>query len=359
MKKQPKISKEVLALRHSKAYRKAYLDPEFLTSDELRPVRLQLELQKPEMTLAEYGVKSTVVCFGSARILDKKQSAARVTEMTALLKKHPEVQKITRSDARPMIELKPPTETQEEFKQAAAKENIPLPQALANATEQRQRAMVLDNNIALEKSETYKPQLKKAAPVPSAKSAEGQIVVSNDLGKDKKSDAPSGILAEVTSRYRSDSEAPSEREGAKSSTTRQSLPALAGDLQPVWVENELLLLRQATVEGSPRLQGVWLDWPQLQTRLLATIRDLMPAASLVAVQPEVARTDASSLVTLPVKLLTGPMAVSRVPLDSALRPALIIAWSCLVAAAIAIAFVLHRAMLLSERRGAFVSAVTH
>lgn len=286
-------------------------------------------------------------------------AAQKLSTLDALLKKHPEVQKITRSDARPMIELKPPTETQEEFKQAAAKENIPLPQALANATEQRQRAMVLDNNIALEKSETYKPQLKKAAPVPSAKSAEGQIVVSNDLGKDKKSDAPSGILAEVTSRYRSDSEAPSEREGAKSSTTRQSLPALAGDLQPVWVENELLLLRQATVEGSPRLQGVWLDWPQLQTRLLATIRDLMPAASLVAVQPEVARTDASSLVTLPVKLLTGPMAVSRVPLDSALRPALIIAWSCLVAAALAIAFVLHRAMLLSERRGAFVSAVTH
>ena len=89
MKKQPKISKEVLALRHSKAYRKAYLDPEFLTSDELRPVRLQLELQKPEMTLAAYGVKSTVVCFGSARILDKEQSSARVAEMSALLKKNP------------------------------------------------------------------------------------------------------------------------------------------------------------------------------------------------------------------------------------------------------------------------------
>lgn len=89
MKKQPRISKEVLALRSSKAYRKAYLDPEFLTSDELRPVRLQLELQKPEMTLSEYGVKSTVVCFGSARILDKKQSSARVAAMTALQKKHP------------------------------------------------------------------------------------------------------------------------------------------------------------------------------------------------------------------------------------------------------------------------------
>ncbi|HCC48403.1 MAG TPA: TIGR00730 family Rossman fold protein [Elusimicrobia bacterium] len=78
-----------MALRRSKAYRKAYLDSEFLTSDELRPVRLQLELQKPEMTLAEYGVKSTVVVFGSARIWDKKQSDDRVTEIQALLRKNP------------------------------------------------------------------------------------------------------------------------------------------------------------------------------------------------------------------------------------------------------------------------------
>ena len=89
MKKQPKISKEILALRRSKAYRKAYLDPEFLNRDELRPVRLQLELQKPEMILSEHGVKSTVVVFGSARIWDKEQSSRRVTEMQALLRKNP------------------------------------------------------------------------------------------------------------------------------------------------------------------------------------------------------------------------------------------------------------------------------
>ncbi|OIO03428.1 MAG: TIGR00730 family Rossman fold protein [Elusimicrobia bacterium CG_4_10_14_0_2_um_filter_56_8] len=89
MKKQPGISKKILALRKSKAYRKAYADEEFLSRDELRPVRLQLELLKPEMTLAEYGVKSTVVVFGSARIWDKKQSAARAAEISALLKKNP------------------------------------------------------------------------------------------------------------------------------------------------------------------------------------------------------------------------------------------------------------------------------
>jgi hypothetical protein len=87
--KKPKISKEVMALRRAKAYRKAYLDPEFLSSDAMRPVRLQLELQKPEMTLAEHGVKSTVVVFGSARIWDRQQSEARVNEVQALLKKDP------------------------------------------------------------------------------------------------------------------------------------------------------------------------------------------------------------------------------------------------------------------------------
>ncbi|HAN03780.1 MAG TPA: TIGR00730 family Rossman fold protein [Elusimicrobia bacterium] len=89
MNKKPKISKEVLTLRRSKAYRKAYLDPEFLSSDAMRPVRLQLELQKPEMTLSEHGVKSTVVVFGSARIWDKPQSEARAAEVRAMLRKDP------------------------------------------------------------------------------------------------------------------------------------------------------------------------------------------------------------------------------------------------------------------------------
>ncbi len=92
MKKKPKVSKQVLALRKSKAYRKAYTDPEFLSRDELRPVRLQLELLKPEMTLAEYGIKATVVVFGSARIWDKEQSGRRVAQIRSQLKKGPGTQ---------------------------------------------------------------------------------------------------------------------------------------------------------------------------------------------------------------------------------------------------------------------------
>ncbi len=49
-------------------YRLAWDDDDFMTRRELRPVRLQLELLKPEMLLAEKGIRSTVVMFGGARI---------------------------------------------------------------------------------------------------------------------------------------------------------------------------------------------------------------------------------------------------------------------------------------------------
>jgi hypothetical protein len=52
----------------SAAYRLAFADPDFLMREELRPVRLQLELLKPELLMQEYGVESTIVLFGGARI---------------------------------------------------------------------------------------------------------------------------------------------------------------------------------------------------------------------------------------------------------------------------------------------------
>lgn len=59
----------------SPSYRLAYIDEDFLCREELRPVRLQLELLKVEMSLAERGIKSTVVMFGGARIPAPGQSA--------------------------------------------------------------------------------------------------------------------------------------------------------------------------------------------------------------------------------------------------------------------------------------------
>ncbi|MDN2566273.1 LOG family protein [Aquibium sp. A9E412] len=49
-------------------YRLAWNDEDFMTQRALRPVRLQLELLKTEMVLAERGIRSTVILFGGARI---------------------------------------------------------------------------------------------------------------------------------------------------------------------------------------------------------------------------------------------------------------------------------------------------
>jgi uncharacterized protein (TIGR00730 family) len=59
----------------SPSYRLAFHDQDFLVRPELRPVRLQLELLKPELTMAERGIVSTVVMFGGARIRRPGQPA--------------------------------------------------------------------------------------------------------------------------------------------------------------------------------------------------------------------------------------------------------------------------------------------
>lgn len=67
------------------AYRLAFADPDFLCQDALRPVRLQLELLKPEMLQDEAGIESTIVMFGGARIPEPaKKDTARTQTLADL-----------------------------------------------------------------------------------------------------------------------------------------------------------------------------------------------------------------------------------------------------------------------------------
>ena len=52
----------------SPTYRLAFADDDFLCSEELRGVRMQLEMTKPEMVMDAMGIESTVVLFGGARV---------------------------------------------------------------------------------------------------------------------------------------------------------------------------------------------------------------------------------------------------------------------------------------------------
>jgi uncharacterized protein (TIGR00730 family) len=56
------------------AYRLAFTDTAFLLREELRPVRMQLELLKPELVQQELGIESTIVIFGSARVQPPEQA---------------------------------------------------------------------------------------------------------------------------------------------------------------------------------------------------------------------------------------------------------------------------------------------
>ncbi len=74
----------------SPSYRLAYDDFDFMMRDELRPLRLQLELLKPEITMSEHGITSTVVIFGSARTLDSTAAQANFNVAKENLAKNPD-----------------------------------------------------------------------------------------------------------------------------------------------------------------------------------------------------------------------------------------------------------------------------
>lgn len=75
---------------NSPSYRIAYDDYEFMMRDELRPVRLQLELLKPELTQIEQNIKSTVVIFGSARIPERTEAQSNLDRAETALSLDPE-----------------------------------------------------------------------------------------------------------------------------------------------------------------------------------------------------------------------------------------------------------------------------
>ena len=65
------------------AYRLAFTDTDFLLREELRPVRMQLELLKPDLVMTEEGIHATIVLYGSARILAPDVAAQHLREAQA------------------------------------------------------------------------------------------------------------------------------------------------------------------------------------------------------------------------------------------------------------------------------------
>ena len=109
--------KHANALLRSPSYRRADQDIEFLNRDELRPVRLQLELLKPELIQQEEGIRSTIVVFGSARLAEPAEATARLKKAEAALAQKPKDRELQRAVevARRQLKLAPFYDEAREF----------------------------------------------------------------------------------------------------------------------------------------------------------------------------------------------------------------------------------------------------
>ncbi|MBM4001045.1 MAG: TIGR00730 family Rossman fold protein [Planctomycetes bacterium] len=77
---QPDRQTQLTKILSSPTYRLAEHDTEFLGRPELRPVRLQLELLKPEMAFSAAGVRSTIVIFGGTQIVEEAEARRRLDD---------------------------------------------------------------------------------------------------------------------------------------------------------------------------------------------------------------------------------------------------------------------------------------
>ena len=94
------IERNLQAICNSPSYRLAELDTDFLRQPELRPIRLQLELLKPEMAFEEQNIDSTIVVFGGTQIVDQHEGERRVAAAEAAVQESPDDHQCQRTLAR-------------------------------------------------------------------------------------------------------------------------------------------------------------------------------------------------------------------------------------------------------------------
>jgi len=138
-----------------------------------------------------------------------------------------------------------------------------------------------------------------------------------------------------------------------------TLEVREGAMKAAWVRDNLVLVRRVIVNGKTYIQGCWLDWASIKTWLLEDIGDLLPNAGLEPVLAENGDRTEYRLAALPARLVPGTLAGSISGSWTPIQISLVLAWICVLIGAAAVAALLKGAVTLSERRGAFVSAVTH
>lgn len=143
------------------------------------------------------------------------------------------------------------------------------------------------------------------------------------------------------------------------------------DVQPfegIWRDGELFLVRDAMLDGRKVTQGIWLNAVSIGEMLLSEVRDLLPMATLSPLPKPTTQSGATAspvatqtrnLVSLPFRLEPGEIVMTTPTLSATVKRSLALAWSGAILATLAVGGLLYGIIGLSERRAAFVSAVTH
>jgi signal transduction histidine kinase len=142
---------------------------------------------------------------------------------------------------------------------------------------------------------------------------------------------------------------------------------MPGTLQPqpftaFWENDKLLLARQiAPTENA--IEGWEIDWPRLEQEMKQQIVDLLPNAEFAAVKDVATQSSPDMLVSIPCLLQPGTVAGNfQDTVSSKVLPLphiFLALWLGVITAAVATGVLLGGALRLSDRRAAFVAAVTH
>ena len=87
----PKINnlKNLNLIINSDTYKLAHEDIDFLSRNEMRGVRMLLEITKPDLILEENKILSTIIIFGGASITEESKTKEKIDDIKKLIKKNP------------------------------------------------------------------------------------------------------------------------------------------------------------------------------------------------------------------------------------------------------------------------------
>ncbi len=150
---------------------------------------------------------------------------------------------------------------------------------------------------------------------------------------------------------------------------QENRQVVEGVMRPIWIGDELILTRRTRIDSRHVLQCCWLDWEKIQNALRHEVNDILPDVRFEPVVDDRKLIPGRALVTLPAQVVVDvPKMLATLSLTaeqpagrsiSGMQVALWLAWIALALSTLAIGLLLYGVIRLSERRAAFVSAVTH